>query len=88
MLPAFGKLSSCHVAPPPAACARGVDPLERPYVPPPLSQEAADLMEQCTRLDPSERPTALEAMKRLHAMVAAGRTAPATVAPSVTSTGG
>lgn len=42
-----------------------------------LAQEAAELMEQCTRLDPSERPSALEVMTRLHAMLAAQRNRPA-----------
>lgn len=37
------------------------------------AQEAADLMEQCTRLDPDERPSAQEVMKRLHTMLAAQR---------------
>lgn len=37
------------------------------------AQEAAELMEQCTRLDPEERPSAQEVMKRLHAMLAAQR---------------
>lgn len=47
--------------------------LRMPRVPEEASQEAAELMEQCTRLDPEERPSAQEVMKRLHAMLAAQR---------------
>lgn len=45
----------------------------QPLVPQECSQEAVDLMADCSALDPAARPSAQQVMQRLHAMLAASR---------------
>jgi len=66
--PNRGPHAICHVYAP-------TQPPTLPPTCPPSPQEAAELMEQCTRLDPEERPSALEVMKRLQVMLVAQRAA-------------
>ena len=80
--PISAALTSVPATPPCPTCTHSPTHLFHPHphrCPPfgALAQEAAELMEQCTRLDPSERPSALEVMTRLHAMLASQRNRPA-----------
>jgi hypothetical protein len=47
----------------------------QPLVPQECSQDAVDLMTECSALDPAARPSAQQVMQRLHAMLAASRSA-------------